>query len=102
MFIIPNLEHDLEIFRGASPEAIFEAFADSNIVGRAKYEKIDTLFLYSDSGEVIYRYKAIDDPMAVGETGIAAEVSSEKDLTILSIEDPNKEEFFYIFEKGGK
>jgi hypothetical protein len=97
-----KLKHDVEIFRGSAPEAVFEAFADSNIIGRAKYEKIETLYLYSDSGEVIYRYKAIDDLMAVGETGIAAEVNSEKDLTILSIEDPNKEEFFYIFEKGGK
>jgi hypothetical protein len=97
-----RLRHDLENFRGSSPEVIFESFAGSNIIGRAKYEKIDTLFLYTDTGDVIYRYKAVDDPMAAGDTGIAAEVSSEKDLTILSIEDPNKEEFFYIFDKGGR
>ncbi len=92
--------HDLEQFRGSQPDVSFEAFAESNIIGRSKYEKIDTLSLYSDEGEVVYRYKAIDDPMALGDTGIIAEVSTEKDLMILSVEDPVKQEFFYIFDRG--
>ncbi len=97
-----RLRHDIGIFSGAQPEAVFEAFTESNIIGRAKYEKIDTLFLYSDNGDAVYRYKAVDNPMAFGDTGITAEINTEKDLTILSIEDPDKGEFFYIFDRGGK
>lgn len=97
-----RLGRDIGIFGGSQPEMSFEAFAVSNIIGRGKYDKIDTLFLYSDTGELIYRYKGIDDPMAIGDTGIIAEIDTEKDLTILSIEDPVKQEFFYVFDRGGK
>jgi hypothetical protein len=97
-----RLGHDLEEFRGNQPEVSFEGFAESNIIGRSKYEKIDTIFLYSGDGGIVYRYKAIDNPMAISESGILAEVSMDRDLTILTIEDPEKQEFFYIFDRGNR
>ncbi len=89
-------------FKGSQPEVGFIGFSLTNMIGRGKYEKIDTLFMYSPEGREIYRYKAIDEPMAMSENGIIAEMNADKDMTIITIEDPEKQEFFYIFEKGKK
>jgi hypothetical protein len=94
-----KLGHDLYEFCGKEPEVDFVFFTDSGIIGRAKYEKIDTIFLYSVNGGSIYRYKAIDDPAACGDNGILAEIDQERDISILTVEDPEKQEFFYILGK---
>ena len=91
--------HYFPDFQGTEPKIEFIGFSRNNIIGRTKYEKIETIFLYDEDGKELYRYKAIDEPMAVSEDGILADINSEKDLNVITIEDPNKQEFFFVFDK---
>lgn len=89
----------LRVFSGNPPQAEFIAFASTNVIGRSRFEKISTVFLYSENGAEIYRYRSVDEPAAVSDSGILADLSTDKDLMVLSVEDPWKKEFFLIVEK---
>lgn len=99
---LKNLKTDqfLSDFQGVEPKVNFVAFAKNNIICRAKYERLDTLFLYNDQGNEIYRYKAIDEPMAINDDGLLAELNFDKDLLVITLENPIKKEFYFIFDKG--
>ncbi len=86
-------------FQGHDPKIEFMGFSKTNIIGRTKYDKIEALFLYNEEGREIYRYKAIDEPMSQSEDGIMAEVNIDKDLIVIAIENPQKDEFYFLFDK---
>lgn len=89
----------MKMFSGKSPQVDFIAFAQTNIIGRTKYEKIDTLFLYGPDGKEIYRYRSIDEPEAFGDSGVLADIALDKNLMLLTVEDPWKKQFYLILEK---
>lgn len=89
----------LKNFSGSNPRIDFIAFAQTNIIGRTKYEKIDTLFLYGPDGKEIYRYRSIDEPEAFGDSGVLADIAQDKGLMLLTVEDPWKKQFYLIMEK---
>lgn len=90
----------LDAFSGNSPRIEFLDFKGPNLLGRAKYERIDTLFLYNDAGKEIYRYKTIDEPDAESGNGILAEVMIDRNWCWIAVEDPQNQAFFYITETG--
>lgn len=65
-------------------------------------KKLKRFFLYSEDGKELYRYKAIDEPMAFSDDGIFAEMHIDKDILLIAIEDPQKNEFHFIFYKEQK
>lgn len=94
-----KIGESLRAFEGRQPPIEFVRFCGNKILGRGKYEKIDTFFLYSEEGKEVYRYRAVDSPEAFSESGILAESFGDKNLTFLAIEDPIKQEFFFIVYK---
>ncbi len=99
-----NLELDRKLgsFSGKQPPLEFVKFCGNEILARGKYDKMETFFLYSEEGKEIYRYRAIDSPEAYGENGILAETFGDKDLSFITIENPLKQEFFFIIFKDKK
>lgn len=89
----------MKAFSGTAPQIDFIAFAQTNIIGRTKFERIDTLFLYGPDGKELYRYRSIDEPEAFGESGVLADIAKDKNLMLLTVEDPWKKQFTLIMEK---
>ena len=90
---------NLKDFTGSSPKNEFISFAGTNVIGRAKYEKIDTLFLYGPDGKELYRYRSIDEPEAFGDSGVLADIAQDRNLMLLTVEDPWKKQFHLVMEK---
>lgn len=86
-------------FQGGNPEIDFVAFSGTNIIGKRRYEKVDTLFLYSPEGKELYRYKAIDAPMAMAPNGYIAEISTDRNMLLLSVEDPVTGRLMFYMEE---
>ena len=86
----------LNEFCGQDPKVDFIEFCQTNFIGKKKYDKIDSLFLFSMNGQEVYRYCSIDNPSSISEIGILAELNIEKNLSLITIENPHTGQFYFI------
>jgi hypothetical protein len=95
-------DQPFEEYSGAEPKSEFLRFCGTNFIAKKKYDKLDSLFLVNSKGEEVYRYRSIDQAEAASDNGILAEQETDKDISLIVIEDPWKGQFYVILDKEGK